>query len=334
VRLEPLASLTEEEVGQVCASVGLPAPQSTELLPGGLVNSNYRMRTGEADVLLRVYPQARLDEEVRFELSVIRHLSSAGLPVPDVLPVDRKPEPLSVGGRLAAVLTYLPGRALLQEELSADVAAQAGLLYRSLVSALDGFVPSGAKDDADAAAVSALVDEAVAGLQSCDRGSAVLLRDSYASIAATFAEPARRAVVHGDLYYENVLVTPGPEGLVLSGVVDFDDAYVGDALLDLALVATEFAYLPGNVLDLDLLASFLRAFQGAEPGAPAWTPEVFVDACTFVFCKFACYTLPLQNGPSAYTGGNEYLGRLEQVRDPARRTALLSVLGDVLAEAS
>lgn len=333
MRLEPLATLIDEEVARVCTAVGLQGPATTELLSGGLVNSNYLVRTSDGEMLLRVYPESRRHEEVLFELSVVRHLREAGLPVPDVLPGGQEPAPMRVGGRLTAALSFLPGRALQQDELSVDLAAQAGVLYARLVTALDGFVPTGSKDNADADAVTSLVAEAVAGLETCDRDSARLLAESYDAIAAAFAEPGHTTVVHGDLYYENVLVTPGPDGLVLSGVVDFDDAYVGDALLDLALVATEFAYLPDDVLDLDLLESFLRAFYGARRHAPSWTPEAFVDACTFVFCKFACYTLPLQGGPASYTGGNEYLTRLQQVGDPGVRAALLSALHRVATDA-
>lgn len=324
-RLEALYEPSGDDVRELLRVAGLGELRHVALLGGGAVNSNYRATTDGGDVLLRIYPESRQLSEVTFELSVLSHLNDAGLPVQRVLSGAAPGAPLTMGGRYAVLLTLLPGRSLRQEELDAGIAHQMGALYATMQDALAGFVPAGAKPHADHAAVEPLVREAVVAVATSCSDEAALLEESWEAVGENFRERSQSTVVHGDLYFENVLVDDRAE-LRITGLIDFDDSYLGDPLLDLALVASEFAVTTDNVLQPNLLRTFLDSYLNSAAQPVAYTAEEFYSALIFVYIKFACYTFPMQGGITSYSGGNEYLARLHDAMDPYTRERIISWL--------
>lgn len=320
-RLEEIYEPSLNEVAAVFAAARLGTPRQSVFQPRGLVNSNYRVTTDAGDFLLRIYPEARQPDEVAFELSVLRRLADAGLPGQRPLAGGGADGGIAVGHRPAAILSYLPGRSLRREELSPDIAGQSGLLYAQMQDALREFNPEGSKPDADCALVDPMIREACTELAHRHPEEASLLGAAWASVAEGFRDGSPRTVVHGDLYYENVLVEGSP--LRITGIIDFDDAYLGNPLLDLALVASEFAVTADNVLQPELMSAFFEAYRRVSRYPVRATQEELYAALIFVYCKFTCYTLPLQGGAAAYTGGNEYIDRLRDAMSVSGRQSVI-----------
>jgi homoserine kinase type II len=323
-RLHAAAALDRAAVDAIATRYELGRVSAFALCEGGLINSNFRLDTGRGPRLLRVYAAERLRENVEFELSILAHLSGAGFPCQQPLRA-RDGELLgTLDGRSYAVLTYLPGRTMKQDELSPAVSAQVGALLARLERLLRGFVPRGAKPSADHALVETLVQEVrprlkPASVEAFDR--------DWAEVGPLFA-PEREGppqVVHGDLYYQNVLF----DGATVRGIIDFDDAFVGSPFLELALVGMEFATREDNALDEALLSPLLRAYVAAG-GAPARPGHLLVEAMRFQCFKFLGYTSPLDVERGAAIESNPYFDRLARLRDPGRRARLAELFARAL----
>ena len=90
----------------------------------------------------------------------------------------------------------------------------------------------------------------------------------------------------------------------------------------LALAATEFAYDEQDHLHGDRLDAFLAGYSRTSRRPVATDTDTFLLWMTAVFCKFACYTLPLAEPPVDGPVQNPYLTRLRAVGAPRVREAV------------
>ncbi|CAL9367813.1 Homoserine kinase [Streptomyces sp. enrichment culture] len=308
-RLNRLAIVGAAEVNSVASTYGLGHVREFHECGEGMVNSNYRLDTDGGTYLLRLYAADRRREEIDLELSVLRHLGDAGFPVPRYVCARNGERVGELAGRLFTVLTYLPGRTLTQDELAHDIVTQVGSAYARMRLLLNGFVPDGRKDNAEEQLCGGLMDDVLKRLEAEDAEVAAEVGDVWSEVSPLFTPPTERQVVHGDLYFANTVVD---EHCNLVGFIDFDDAYLGSSLLDLALVVMEFSTPADNVIDLDLVAALLRAYVAA--GGPRPDTDVFPEALLFLCCKFLCYTAQIQQRQGEPIEQNDYLRRLRHLR--------------------
>ncbi|MFE2205064.1 phosphotransferase [Streptomyces rubiginosohelvolus] len=326
-RLHELFSVDDHDVDFVSDTFALGKPLSWEPCGGGLVNSNFRLETSTGTYLLRCYPDERTASEVMFEVSLLGHLDRVGFPGPVPVSIAGGDHVGTLRGRLFTVLTYIKGATVTQDELSVDLAEQVGQKYAQFRRAVAGFRPAGARENPDVREVGELMESLLADLHGSHPAEAALVASSWAAVQQLFsgAQEGPFEVLHGDLFYENVIVEAGR----LVTFIDYDDAYLGLPLLDLALVVMEFATPPDNRMDPDLAAAVLRAFR-EHGGEPTPSPADLLDALTFLCCKFMAYTLPLNLRRGENITDNDYFRRLEHLRDDTRRRAL----GEALALAA
>lgn len=312
-RLEELIEASHSELAEIAADYGLGPLRDAALCSSGRINSNYRIKTDRGEYLVRIYPAHRAVENIDFELSVLEHLSAGQF-------LCQTPQHRTNGdlvsqlrGQRLAVLSYLPGRALTQGELSADVCQQVGTAYGTMQQLLTGFHPRGTKRNCDDPRVRELFADSLSSFQT--HGASLddqhTLQQAWDSLKGRpwRADPM---VVHADLYFENV-VFDGPR---LRGFVDFDDSYLGDPILDLALAVMEFAVCERSGqeadkacgFDFELEEEFLRAYFSA--GGLVVDPEVLWKAMRYQCIKFLGYTveLTIREGESPST--NDYFRRL------------------------
>ncbi|GAA3229034.1 phosphotransferase [Nonomuraea helvata] len=269
------------------------------LLEGGLINHNHWIRTSRGEWLLRGYPSDRTESEVRFELSVLDRLGRAGVPGPVPVP-SRTGEPFtrSADGALCSLLSFVPGRGGTRSDLTAELAYESGAMYARVRRALEGFTPDGSHERADGEQVAPLVADLVARLPG---HVARLLDRAWRSVAPRFAATPddRFAVVHGDLYYANMILDDAGR---LVAFIDYDDAYVGDTVLDLATLVMEMA-TPHTAIVPELASAVLSGYGDRPPTG------LLLDAIIFQHCKFLCYTVEL-SGTLDGIEDNDYYQRL------------------------
>lgn len=113
------------------------------------------------------------------------------------------------------------------------------------------------------------------------------------------------------------------------GLIDFDDAYVGVQLFDLALVLMEFAVVQEGEFAVPLAGAVLRGYSSVRRLGQAEASSLY-DAMRFVCFKFLAYTVDLLDYRGAAAVQNPYLRRLDMFRGSelrARFDALLPVGG-------
>jgi homoserine kinase type II len=318
-RLHDVFEVGDHDVHNVCANYDLGEPVSWTPCGGGLINSNYRLDTGKGTFLLRCYPAERGAEEVTFELSLLTHLDEAGFIGPTPVRATTGEYIGTLRGRFFSVLTFIEGDTVTQDQLTLDLASQVGEKYAHFRRVVQGFRPHGERENADYPAVSALIGPLLDDITAEHPAEARLIAAAWNDVEGRFraVDDDRLQVVHGDLFYENVIVREGR----LITFIDYDDAYLGLPLLDLALVVMEFATPPDNRLDAELAAAVLRAYVRASEQPPP-TPGELLDALVFLCCKFMAYTLPLNLQRGENIADNDYLRRLVLLSDDTVRREL------------
>ncbi len=316
-RHHAITELSTARLADIARTYGLGELRDGRLCSAGLINSNYQLTTSKGSYLVRIYAPPRKRENIEFELSVLRYLSAHDFPCQRPIE-DLDGENIgSLNERLYAVLTFLPGATIALEELSASICQQFGALYAKLQRLLRDFVPEGIKPDADYV----LVQELVSSIRSIFRDKGVAEADrarieaSWNGVWPLFRE-TERSVVHGDLYYQNVLCEHGN----VTGIIDFDDAFLGSPLLDLALTMMEFSTWPENELDFELMAALLTSYHEHDPPLQV-TPERLWNATRFQCIKFLGYTIDLTVKAGDKPTENDYYKRLlhlEQAKVQAR----------------
>ncbi|WP_153038958.1 phosphotransferase, partial [Rathayibacter tanaceti] len=176
-RIKALIEKSGEEIESILSDYRLGQLRSVKQLPGGQINTNYRLSTVTGEFLLRLSPRGRLQEEIEFEVSVLSHLAEKGVPVPT--PVRRRDGTIigSSDGSCLVLLEFLPGRTLGLDELTAETARQAGRLFGLMQGALSDCRPSGSKQDGDHPLTAELVQGLLAKVQ--DRGVLDLIRRTW-----------------------------------------------------------------------------------------------------------------------------------------------------------
>ncbi|MEV2263105.1 phosphotransferase [Streptomyces anulatus] len=326
-RLHDVFDIDDADVRVITEAYGLGTSTDCARCGAGLVNSNYKVVTENGTYLLRIYPEDRTAPEVAFELAVLSYLDQAEFFGPTPVVAVSGETVGTLRGRLFSVLTYVEGSTVGQDELTADLADQVGGKYAHFRKAVHGFRPAGERENADHHAVSELLRPLLADVAEVAPHEAALISDAWAHVEDRFRDVPgdRLEVVHGDLFYENIIVDDGR----LITFIDYDDAYLGLPLLDLALVVMEFSTHSDNHIDGDLAATLLRAYA-REGGDVGIAPEIFHDALIFLCCKFMAYTLPLTLERGEGIAENEYFIRLRHLRNETVRTNLLKQLSGVL----
>jgi homoserine kinase type II len=324
-RINDVVVVGEGEVRAALRDYDIPEIVGVRLCENGIINTNYVVGTRGGNYLLRVYNEQRDLDGIEFEVSVLSHLSGCGFRVQRPV-ADRGG---SLIGRLRdrrfALLTFIEGEVLAREAIDARVCEQIGTALADMQTLLDGFTPAGRKPDADYPLICELAELNIGRLRALGPAAAAGVEADWRDVEPLFRDcPFPRGVVHADIYYQNVIVRDGE----LVGIIDFDDAYFGVLLYDLALVVMEFAIKEEGKMDFSLAEPVLRSYLAKRP-LPREQAGALYDAMRFLCFKFLGYTAELAEFRGAGLLKNGYVTRLAMFRNPevrARFEALLATL--------
>lgn len=219
---------------------------AVERLPEGLESQAFRFDLGAEEFVLRIGLSGRGFEKDRWAAAVAgRHV-----PVPVVFEI----------GSVAEALTYcitqrLPGTTL--EELApadaADVVGAVAGAWAALAScdvrSVVGFGDFDAEGSAPANTWRAVL---LGTLEAATAADDVSVLETYARLVERC--PEERALVHGDFGSNNLLVNDG----VVSGVLDWESAMVGDPLHDVANTRFWATHLPCMQVQAERFDQILR----------------------------------------------------------------------------
>ena len=247
------------EASALLQQLGLGALQSLRGIEGGIENTNYFVSCEAGEYVLTLFERLTA-EQLPFYLHLMKHLASAGIPVPDPQ-ADAEGRILhSVCGKPAAVVNRLSGRSQLAPQ-AVHCAAVGDMLARMHLAGR-----SFERVQPNLRALPWWNDTAPVVLPYLNAAQAELLQSELAwqnqlAQSAVYAS-LPRGPVHADLFRDNVMF----DGEVLTGFFDFYFAGVDSWLFDMAVAMNDWCIdLSTGAHDAERANALLRGYQRVRP---------------------------------------------------------------------
>ena len=263
--------VSADEASQLLGELRLGELRELRGIQGGIENTNYFV-TSEQDGLRREWVLTLFErltaQQLPFYLYLMKHLAQRGIPVPDPQ-ADRAGDILhTVCGKPAALVDRLPGHSELAPE-AAHCAAVGDMLARMHLAARDY-----TRHQPNLRGLAWWNETAPVVQPYLDAGQAALLQAELAyqnHVAASAAYAALpRGPVHADLFRDNVMFEPGPQGPRLTGFFDFYFAGVDTWLFDVAVCLNDWCIdLATGRHDEPRARALLRAYAAQRPFSAA-----------------------------------------------------------------
>lgn len=216
----------------------LAGPREVTVLPGGLTNHNYRVRTATHDVVVRISPPGTellaIDREHEWHNSTVAASAGVGAPVVDYLP-----------GEGVLVVEFLPGRTYGPADVAANLPRLAAALHR-----LHAASPFASRFD---------MFEVQRGYLRIVRERGYAVPPGYEALAPVAARveaalgrhPETLVPCHNDLLAANILDDGGDLRLI-----DYEYSGMNEASFELGNLVAE------SQLDHDHLVTLVEAYHG------------------------------------------------------------------------
>lgn len=248
------AFLTRYDAGRLVSAKGIAE---------GVENSNYLLETTGVDgnshrYILTLY-EKRVDEaDLPFFMDLLDHLGARGCLVPRFIP-DREGKRLQqLGGRPACLIEFLTGISV--TEPTADQARAAGAALGRMHRAAEGF--AGERRNAlDLPGWHELAEKCGDHFDEIAPGLSKRVAEELAFLDAHWPRELPRAVIHADLFPDNVLML----GDEVTGLIDFYFSCTDIRAYDLAVThsAWVFSHDGGHFFG-DRSAALLQGYAAAH----------------------------------------------------------------------
>jgi homoserine kinase type II len=301
-------TLGAEDVRAILEAFGTGGYRAHRAIPVGTINTNLRVETEAGPLFLRVNEGKSLDDVGR-EAAILAHLATRGVPTPPPLAAPVGQPFVLWRDQIVSLFPWVPGRTLARDEVTPAHAASVGAALARLHQAGVDFPdrrPGRYEPDEIARRLTA-----IAALHRLELLGAVgTLTDELKRLEQLRAPGLPRAVIHGDLFIDNVMF--GDDG-ALTALIDFEQASWGRLAYDLAVTTLAFGFGQD-----DFRPDVTRALIGAYVAARPPTDEEragFGAELRFAACRFAITRITdvhLRQGTGAAPGKRyqRYLDRL------------------------
>lgn len=276
------ADRTDDQVcTEALAAFGLPAPQEVRLIPEGLMNRNWDVRTGGGRYALKEVVDVGADQ-ARRQHAATRALAAAGLPIPAPQTTPGGDTLAAVGGHLYALTPWAAGEMLPARSWSQEQAAAVGVLLAELHAELAAALPPAPANvpvtvttpQKAAVRIAEYLQQArTAGGSGFDSvveralTEREALLERWADRRPADGERGPAGWTHGDFHDLNLLWQGGS----VSAVLDWDRLAVrpyADEVVRTATLPLLFGAGDERGLDLELVAAFVGGYRKAC-GLPA-----------------------------------------------------------------
>jgi len=263
------AALTDDDLREVCAQLGLGELVSARGIPQGSINTNYLLETSAGRYFLR-HTTARGEEDLRFEAALLHLLHESRFPAPH-LHLARSGAPfLPLRGGRASVFGYLPGEELTRKRLATGHCERLGTELARL-HRVGQALSSDRENPYGPVLVRAWLVELASGPDEELRGIARECEGHLARVERG-VRLAPRGVIHADLFMDNVKWLDDR----VSAFLDFEMACRDELALDLAITLNAWcfdgAYQPA------LCRALLRGYEDVRPLQGPERPRLYEQA--------------------------------------------------------
>jgi len=220
----------------------------------GVENSNFSLRTTQADYILTLYEKRVDPADLPWFLGLMQHLASRGISCPLPVPGRDGAALRMLCGRHAAITTFLPGvwpRRVQQAHCRPLGAA----LARLHVAGAD-FVPQ-RPNALGPASWQALLDRCRCRADEVQQGLAAELGLAAARILPAWPQDLPVGHIHADLFPDNVFFLDGR----VSGLIDFYFACTDLYAYDVAVCLNAWCFDADFAFNVTRARAFLRGYE-------------------------------------------------------------------------
>jgi homoserine kinase type II len=250
--------VSDEELAAFLAGYDLGPLMSCKGIAEGVENTNYLLHMESGHYILTLYEKRVVEGDLPFFLGLMEHLSDRGVTCP--LPVhNAKGEALGrLGGRPAALVTFLQGVSVRRPE-----ARHCGMVGEALAKLHSAGADFGISRPNALSLVgwSKLFRDAEARADAVAPGLAVALASELAILQKDWPTGLPGGVIHADLFPDNVFFLGGK----LSGLIDFYFACNDFFAYDLAICLNAWCFEPDASFNVTKGMALIDGYSRARP---------------------------------------------------------------------
>ena len=247
------------------ADYDLPPITEFKGIQAGVQNTNYLVSTADAKYILTLYedtPTGVDPDDLPYFLSLMQHLSGAGLSCP--MPIARRDGTMrgELAKRPAALVMFLQGRATITPKPTHCKSAGAALARLHLAG--QGFAMSRANTQGPQKWQS-LFDGCRDEADSVTPGLSDLIDSELHRLVDNWPQDLPRGVIHADLFPDNVFFIDGD----VSGLIDFYFACTDMLAFDLAIMLNAWCFEADVNFNITKARALLSGYQSVRPMSAA-----------------------------------------------------------------
>lgn len=251
-------NVSQDALGVFLESYAIGAPVRLTGILQGIENSNFVLETTDGRYVLTVFERRAAAEDLPYFLGLMAHLAAKGFPAPAPIPMNNGEVISSIGGKPAAIVTFLDGDWPHTPSPADAAEAGAGLARLHLAAADFGMSRS---NTLGVHAWPGLLAECADQADSLATDLASEIEERLAKILAAWSYDLPSGAIHADMFPDNFFLRDG----ALSGVIDFyfacDDAYA----YDLAITLNAWCFDAENVWQSAHADALLAEYQRLRP---------------------------------------------------------------------
>ncbi|MEZ4367405.1 MAG: homoserine kinase [Kofleriaceae bacterium] len=265
-------TLSDAELATIAARFDLGGVEAHTPLDAGTINTNVAVTTARGRYLVRIN-EGKVEADVAWEAALVVDLAAGGLPTPVPVAADDGLRYAALGPRWISVFPWVEGVHRGAGEVAVADAHALGRALAQLHALGDALPPTRLRADRydDAELVRRRARIAGAGRPELAAIADVLEREAEALRGlAEVRAGARRGLIHGDLFRDNVLWQVGARAR-LAALLDFEQASVGSHAYDLAVCMNDWCWREGADAGprADLARALVGGYQTVRPLADA-----------------------------------------------------------------
>ncbi|NBX66096.1 MAG: homoserine kinase [Proteobacteria bacterium] len=252
--------VTADEVSDYLKSYALGTYRAHEGITQGVENTNYHLHTSSGRYILTIFEKRIRREDLPFVFGFTAHLKASGINVPDAYSDKTGNIIGTLGGKPAAVIRYLDGAGVKDQDITPDHCAQLGETLARMHLSAQSFA-GGRENPVNHTVWKKLLKEALPKTEILDEASQQAIEKTFKDYLAIEQSSLPFAAIHADAFPDNVFF----EGPRLSGVIDFYFACTDTFAYDAAMTLNAWCFTTDGVLVPQRLEAFTNAYESVRP---------------------------------------------------------------------
>lgn len=238
--------LTRYDAGELLSAKGIAE---------GVENSNYLLETSTDRFILTLYEKRVNEADLPFFMDLLDHLSARGCPVPRFIADKEGRQLQQLAGRPACLIEFLTGISV--TEPTAAQSRSAGRALGEMHAAAADFT-GGRKNALNLAGWHDLADKCGDHFDEIQPGLSRRVADELAWLDAAWPAALPHAVIHADLFPDNVLM----HGDEVTGLIDFYFSCTDIRAYDLAITHGAWCFdFNGAAYHPDRAAALVKGYE-------------------------------------------------------------------------